>query len=193
MPIELVNVCKAFDGRPVLSGLSHSFPDEKITCILGPSGEGKTTLLNLILGLLPPDSGKISGVPGGRIAAVFQEDRLIEHLSALSNVRLVLPRRFPESEILRALEAVGLGEAARQPVRELSGGMRRRVALVRALLTDSPLVIMDEPFKGLDADTRASVITFARHMLAGRTALIVTHDPSEPEMLGADIFELKRD
>lgn len=191
MPIELHSLCKSFDGREVLNDLSASFPDGKITCITGPSGCGKTTLLNLMLGLLIPDAGEITGLPAGRIAAVFQEDRLIEHLSPLSNVRLVLRRNFPESEILRALEAVGLKDAARQPVCELSGGMKRRAALVRALLTDSPLILMDEPFKGLDAETRETVIRFAKPLLAGRTALIVTHDPAEAEMLSAEIFELK--
>lgn len=191
MPIEIIHLNKSFDGRSVLSDLCCRFPDGKITCILGPSGCGKTTLLNLILGLLKPDSGSIQGLPSKRIATVFQEDRLISHLSAISNVRIVLNHRFPESEILRALEAVGLGEAARQPVRELSGGMQRRVALVRALLADSPLVIMDEPFKGLDSETRTAVIHFTRRMLKGRTALIVTHDPAEAALLDAEIFELQ--
>ena len=191
MPIELHSLSKSFDGRGVLQNLSASFPDGQITCIVGPSGCGKTTLLNLILGLLAPDSGEITGLPSGRIAAVFQEDRLIEHLSPLSNIRLVLRRGFPEGEILHALEAVGLKDAARQPVRELSGGMKRRAALVRALLTDCPLIVMDEPFKGLDAETREAVIRFAKPRLRGRTALIVTHDPAEAKMLGAEIFELK--
>jgi len=191
MSIELIHLSKAFDGRTVLSDITCTFPEERITCILGPSGRGKTTLLNIIMGLLPADSGEVLGVPQGRIAAVFQEDRLIDHLSALSNVRIALRKDFPETEILRALSAVGLAEAARQPVRELSGGMRRRVALVRALLANSSLVIMDEPFKGLDADTRAAAIDFTRRMLAGRTALIVTHDPTEAAMLNAVIFELK--
>ena len=101
------------------------------------------------------------------------------------------PEEISVGEILRALEAVALGEAARQPVRELSGGMQRRVALVRALLADSPLVIMDEPFKGLDSETRTAVIHFTRRMLKGRTALIVTHDPAEAALLDAEIFELQ--
>ena len=193
MGIELLNLSKSFDGRAVLSGLTHTFPDGKITCIIGPSGCGKTTLLNLLLGLLSPDSGEIRGIPQGRVAAVFQEDRLISHLSAISNVRIVLHGGFPENEIIRALKSVGLGKSMRQPVRELSGGMQRRVALVRALLADSKLVIMDEPFKGLDADTRAAVIQYTRKMMNGRTALIVTHDPAEAEMLDAGIFELRHE
>lgn len=191
MNVELISLTKSFGGRAILSGLSHTFPENQTTCIAGPSGCGKTTLLNLLLGLLPPDGGEIRGMPQGRIAAVFQEDRLIAHLSALSNVKIVLGRRTSEAEILCALDAVGLGDAARQPVRELSGGMQRRVALVRALLSDSPLVVMDEPFKGLDAKTRATVIAFTRRMLAGRTALIVTHDPAEAAMLNAEIFYLQ--
>lgn len=191
MSIELIHLTKGFDGRTVLSDLNHTFPAGEITCILGPSGRGKTTLLNLLLGLTEPDSGEIRGVPQGRIGAVFQEDRLIAHLSALSNIRAVLGRRTTESTVLQALSAVGLGDDARRPVRELSGGMQRRVALVRALLADSPLVVMDEPFKGLDAETRSTVIAFTRRMLAGRTALIVTHDPAEAAMLEANCFELK--
>lgn len=190
MNIDLINLTKSFEGRPVLSGLSHTFPSGKITCILGPSGRGKTTLLNLVLGLTAPDSGEIRGVPPGRIAAVFQEDRLIAHLCAVSNIKAVLGRRVSEAAILKALAAVGLDADARRPVRELSGGMQRRVALVRALMADSPLVVMDEPFKGLDAQTRSEAIAFVRRMLAGRTALIVTHDPAEAAMLDANVFEL---
>ena len=189
MGIELQNLSKSFDGREVFSNLSHVFPDHRITCILGPSGCGKTTLLNLMMGLLAPDAGKIVGVPP-RIAAVFQEDRLVEHLTALGNLRIVLRRDFPESDLLQALQHIGLAEAAHQPVRELSGGQRRRVAILRALLADSALILMDEPFKGLDAATREAVIRFARPHLEGRTALIVTHDPAEAGLLGAEIFDM---
>jgi len=190
MPIELTDVCKAFDGRTVLSGLNHVFPDCCITCITGPSGCGKTTLLRLMMGLTEADSGSIHGLEDICISAVFQEDRLIEHLSAFDNVRIVLRRDFPTEAIHCALKSVGLEEAARQPVRELSGGMKRRAALVRALLSDAPVVLMDEPFKGLDAATKAQVIRFAKPLLEGRTVLIVTHDPEEPEMLGALQFPL---
>ena len=191
MDIELIRLYKSFGERTVLENITHTFPNEQITCILGASGCGKTTLLNIVLGLVAPDSGEIRGVPQGRIATLFQEDRLIPHLSALSNIRIVLRRNFPESEIMSALDAVGLSESAHQPVSQLSGGMQRRTALVRALLADSPLVVMDEPFKGLDAATRTSVIAFTRKMLSGRTALIVTHDPAEASMLNAEMFELK--
>lgn len=190
MPLEIVSLCKSFDGRPILQNLSHTFADGATTCIIGPSGCGKTTLLHLILGLLAPDSGKIHGLPRAPIAAVFQEDRLIEPLSALQNASLALPRGASKSDVVQILTELGLREAIHQPVCTLSGGMRRRVALARALAIDSPLVVMDEPFKGLDAKTRASVIACVRRKLLGHTALIVTHDPDEAQLLGASIFEM---
>ena len=146
-------------------------------------------MLRLLMGLLEPDSGAILGVPA-RCAAVFQEDRLIEHASPRANVRIALRRDFPAARIDEALSAVGLSDALDRPARELSGGMRRRVAIVRALLSDAPLILMDEPFKGLDAATRARTIRFARPRLAGRTAIVVTHDPDEPALLGATVYEM---
>ncbi len=190
MPIEFNNVSKSFGGHRVLNRFSHNFPDGRITCILGPSGCGKTTLLNLILGLLTPDEGEIRGMPAGRIPTVFQENRLIEHLSALANVRIVQKSGFPQDEILAALEAVGLKDAAGKPVRELSGGMKRRVALVRALLAEGEPVILDEPFKGLDSETKAMAMKFTLDKLKGRTALIVTHDPEEAQRLNAEILRM---
>ena len=189
MAIQLCEVSKSFDGKPVLVNLSHSFPDGGIFCVLGPSGCGKTTLLRILMGLLEPDSGRILGLPG-RCSAVFQEDRLIEHVSALANVRIALKRDFPAGRIAEALSAVGLADAMAQPVRELSGGMKRRVAIVRALLSDAPLLLMDEPFRGLDRATREQVIRFSRPLMAGRTAIVVTHDPEEPAMLGGSVYEI---
>ena len=141
------------------------------------------------MGLLEPDSGRFLGLPG-RCSAVFQEDRLIEHASALANVRIALKRDFPAGRIAEALSAVGLADAMAQPVCELSGGMKRRVAIVRALLSDAPLLLMDEPFRGLDRATRERVIRFSRPLMAGRTAIVVTHDPEEPAMLGGSVYEI---
>ena len=191
MDVELRNLSVAFDGRPVLTGLCHAFRDGSITCVTGPSGCGKTTLLRLLMGLLQPDSGQISGLPD-RCAAVFQEDRLIAHLPPSANVRVALPRGFSRRRVSDALVAVGLDASAERPVRELSGGMRRRVAIVRALLADAPLVIMDEPFKGLDASTRDVVIRFVRPLLADRTVVITTHDPYEAVLLGGELFPLDK-
>ena len=116
--------------------------------LMGPSGIGKTTLLLLLLGLVSPDSGEITGLPE-KVSVIFQEDRLCEDFSALSNVAMVLPRGGEETASA-LLKALGLEEAMRQPVHTLSGGMKRRVAIARGLAADSPLLLMDEPFKGLD-------------------------------------------
>ena len=180
MNLTLHNLRKAYDGHVVLDGLSHTFPQGTLTCVTGRSGCGKTTLLRLIAGLDTPDAGRVLGMPEGGISMVFQEDRLPPQLDAADCLRCVLKRDARrEARIAGALASLGLAEASGQPVREYSGGMRRRVALARALLFPSPLVLLDEPFKGLDAATRRQAIDFCRSLLAGRTTLLVTHDPED--------------
>ena len=194
MNLELRNLAKAYDGRAVLDGISHVFPEARTTCVLGPSGCGKTTLLRLIAGLELPDAGEILGRPDARegIAMVFQEDRLPPQLTAAQCLSTVLPKSPDrDARIDAALEALGLGGERAKPVREFSGGMRRRVALARALLFPSPLALLDEPFKGLDADTRAQALAFAKPLLRGRTALLVTHDPLDADALDAEVFAMK--
>ena len=180
MNLEVKNLSKAYGDHVVLDGFSHTFPEGRVTAIEGRSGCGKTTLLRLIAALERPDAGTIAGVPEGGIGMVFQEDRLPPQLTAADCLRSVL-RNAPERDgrIGEALAALGLDGDLGKPVREFSGGMRRRVALARALLFPSKLVLLDEPFKGLDADTRHAAIRFARPLLAGRTVLLVTHDPGD--------------
>lgn len=182
MNLELKSVSKAYGDNAVLVRFSHTFPEGSVTAIEGRSGCGKTTLLRLIAGLEAPDAGAIAGVPQGGLSMVFQEDRLPPQLTAAGCLRAVL-RRAPgrDVKIDAALAALGLSDALDQPVREFSGGMRRRVALARALLYPSSLVLLDEPFKGLDADTRRRAVDFARPLLDGRTVLLVTHDPADAE------------
>lgn len=188
MNLEVRNLSKSYGERVVLDGFSHTFPGGRITAVEGKSGCGKTTLLRLIAGLERPDGGAIRGVPDGGLSMMFQEDRLPPQLTAAGCLRTVL-KKTPERDdrIDAALAALGLSDAPNQPVREFSGGMRRRVALARALLYPSPLVLLDEPFKGLDAATRRAAVDFARPLLAGRTVLLVTHDPED-----ADAFEALR-
>ena len=180
MNLEVKNLSKAYGDHVVLDGFSHTFPEGRVTAIEGRSGCGKTTLLRLIAALERPDAGTIAGVPEGGIGMVFQEDRLPPQLTAADCLRSVL-RNAPERDgrIGEALAALGLDGDLGKPVREFSGGMRRRVALAPALLFPSKLVLLDEPFKGLDADTRHAAIRFARPLLAGRTVLLVTHDPGD--------------
>lgn len=194
MDLNIQNLSKSYNGHIVLDGLSRVFPEGSLTCVTGRSGCGKTTLLRLIAGLERPDGGEITGVPENGISMVFQEDRLPPRLTADACLRVVL-KKGPDREarIADALAALGVEGEPGQPVREFSGGMRRRVALARALLFPSPLVLLDEPFKGLDAATRQRAVAFARPLLAGRTTLLVTHDLADLEAFGDDVLNLSSD
>ncbi|HEY0119513.1 MAG TPA: ATP-binding cassette domain-containing protein [Cellulomonas sp.] len=189
--ITLSSVTKTFGSLVVLRDVSLSLPDGSVTALLGANGSGKTTLGRLLLGLEAPTSGVVSGLSGLRRSAVFQDNRLCEQLTAVGNVRLVLPRSVSRSEVADELRAVGLAdESLRKPVRSLSGGQRRRVALVRGVLAPSDLVVLDEPFTGLDTDAKAATLAWVRSRLPGRTALLITHDPAEASYFAATVLRL---
>ena len=182
--IVIRGLSKAFEGKQVLRDFSAVLPAGQVTGLMAPSGAGKTTLLRILMGLEMPDRGTITGLQGLRLSAVFQEDRLCENLNPVSNLRLVTPT-LSQSAAEGALTAVGLTDCLHQPARELSGGMRRRVAILRALLAEYDLLFLDEPFKGLDRETKEVVIADTRRRCDGRTVLFVTHDPTELEAMGA--------
>jgi NitT/TauT family transport system ATP-binding protein len=185
----LREVSKSFGDNQVIDQYSAVFPGGALTGLMGPSGCGKTTLLRLLMGLLEPDRGMISGIPA-RKSAVFQEDRLCPSFSAVANVRLACHHDLPRATIEAHLTSIGLGDSLHQPVCELSGGMQRRVAIVRAILAESDILYLDEPFKGLDRETRETVMTYVRQHLGGRTVVLVTHDAAEIEALGGRPFNL---
>ncbi len=189
MDITLQNIEKGYGEKLVLSGLSHVFPEGKTSCVMGPSGCGKTTLLNLLLGLEKPDSGSISGLDGARKSAVFQEDRLCENTGAASNLRLVNPV-LTRQEAERLLGELGLADGLKQPVREFSGGMKRRVAILRALCAEYDVLMADEPFKGLDEATKRKTMEYFREKTAGKTVILVTHEESEASFFGGEIWRL---
>jgi NitT/TauT family transport system ATP-binding protein len=185
--MRIENINKKYGDKTVLSAFSAHFAEGKTTAIMGPSGCGKTTLLRLILGLEQPDSGEIART-GDTVAAVFQEDRLSEPLSAVANIRLVCPDM--KREAARSLLCrLGLDEGdCDKAVSTLSGGMRRRVALARAVAADAKTVILDEPFSALDAETKQTVMAFLKETLAGKTVLFVTHDEREAREFAQEIF-----
>lgn len=182
-------ICKSFGEKAVLRDFSHDFSEGKITALVGQSGCGKTTLMSVLMGLIPADSGELFGFDKP-ISAVFQEDRLCENMTVSANIRLVTGKRYSKAQIERELCAVGLDDCAEKPVRELSGGMKRRTALVRALLAEYEILFLDEPFKGLDSDTKRVVIDYVRGKIGGKTVIFVTHDREECEILADETVEL---
>ena len=179
--IELQNVCMRFDRKRVFSGLALRFDAPGQYAVLGPSGCGKTTLLRLICGLQKPTSGRISVDPSVRMAVCFQEDRLLPWKTALQNVALACPGARSEENARAWLARVGLeGECGAMPD-ALSGGMKHRVALARALAMDAPVLLLDEPFRALDERTHADMLSLIRKQTAGRLLVLVTHDPRDAE------------
>ena len=142
--LRMEHIYKSYGQAVVLQDFSYAFTQGGITCIMGESGAGKTTLLRLLMGLEKADSGIITGFD--KVSAVFQENRLIEHLNAVENTALVIKDRNAGKCAYEQLLQLLPKEALLKPVREYSGGMKRRVALVRAMAADSEIVLLDEPF-----------------------------------------------
>ncbi len=195
MNIEFRAVSKRFGDNKVLDHINISLPEGQPSCLMGPSGSGKTTIINILMGLLPIDSGEVIGLKNRRIAGVFQEDRLIEHWDAIKNISLVCDKSVTKEQIKGELQQVGLEEELDRyqdkPVSLFSGGMRRRVAIVRAVLAQSEFVILDEPFKGLDDALKQQVIDYVKQKTAGKTVLLVTHDKEEARQLGGKLILLQ--
>lgn len=187
MSVTISNLTIGYGEKAVLTQLSHCFGNE-ITCLFSPSGRGKTTLLHTIAGLTEPLHGKVNR-SSDRISMVFQEDRLLLNLSAVSNVRLVCPEKTA-AEIEAALKAVGLGEELYTPVKSFSGGMRRKVAVIRALLYSADIYLLDEPFSGLDHESTEALIDLIKRFCAGKIVIISSHDETLPKRLNAKILRL---
>ena len=192
MAIELKGICKSYDGKPVLDGVNLILKQGEIACIMGVSGIGKTTLVNILLGLTAPDRGEIIGLPAN-ISAVFQEDRLLPWETALSNVLFVKnPARSHVKEAEALLSRMGLGDSIYKKAAELSGGMKRRVCICRALIAGGDLLVLDEPFKGLDDETKFGVMDMVKAYAKDRYVLCVTHDGAEVEYLGGRLVSWQR-
>ena len=157
-----------------------------------PSGWGKTTLLRILMGLDTPTAGRVRGV--GRAAAVFQEDRLCPQLTALQNVTLVLPgseKQYKE-QIESDFQQLGMDAAALAlPAARLSGGQKRRTALLRALWAPSDTLLLDEPFTGMDPDTLAAAAALLRTRCGTEPVLLATHDREAIRLLGWPVIELE--
>lgn len=171
--LRIDNVSKAFGEKTVLADFSYTFENGKNYAVTGSSGVGKTTLLRLICGLIKPDSGRVDVPDGTRVRAVFQEDRLLPWRTVLKNVTLGNGGEALARELLSAL---GLeGEADSLPA-SLSGGMSRRVAIARALCAEPDVLLLDEPFNGLDDEMKARAAALIFDRMKGKTVIVITHD-----------------
>lgn len=183
--MKLENAKKSYEKKVVFEDLTVEFPEGEMSCLMGASGCGKTTVMRLLLGLESPDEGQVES--GSPAAAVFQENRLCDGLDAVGNV-LLADEKGKKEDALALLFALGLEGHTEKPVRELSGGMRRRVAIARALFAPATHLFLDEPFTGLDEDTKEDVMAFVKEKCKGKTALLITHDEDEAKGMASRFF-----
>lgn len=193
--VRLLHIDKSYDGKPVLQDFHLAMKAGGRYLLMAPSGAGKTTLLRILAGLEHADRGEIQGM-SGRIGMVFQEDRLCEEYDAVCNIMLGMGRKHRKelgecgltgrrlTEYVR-MQAAGIlpEDCLTKPINSLSGGMRRRVALLRAVLSGADVLILDEPFTGLDEENRARCAEYLIRQLQGRTLLITTHREEDAALI----------
>ena len=190
MNIEIQDAMKAYGSVSVLDGFSLSLPSHGTVCLFGPSGCGKSTLLNCIAGLESLDSGLISGIEQKQISYLFQEDRLLPWSTAEQNISAVLPGENSRERALDWLHLVGLDGVGNQYPCQLSGGMRRRVAIARAMAYGGDIYLLDEPFQRLDVHNRRQIADCIEQTTADKLKILVTHDQQEAKRLSDIIYIL---
>ena len=205
--IIIKNLSKSYGSLNVLKNVNLTMERDKTYCLMSPSGTGKTTLFRILMGLEKADEGIITWNVGStfrsdsdtnasrplRISAVFQEDRLCPTFSPLENVMMVQKQPTCEplkNEIRTAICRLLPEECLNRPVSTLSGGMKRRTAILRALLTKSDMLLLDEPFTGLDEETKIDVIRFLQEYRNNRFLLISTHQKEDVELLKGILITL---
>ncbi len=199
--LSLQNISFSYGSHSIFANKSFTFPIGGCSALMAPSGKGKTTLLFLIAGLLQPDKGSIQyGAKKGYIyqcSMVFQEGRLLENLSVKSNIHLVT-ENLSDAELQKLFASLGLipdtleaySVFVRKKVCSLSGGEKQRLAIARALLAKYDVLLLDEPFTGLDENSKEQVAAYMREHSEGKTVIMVTHDEEEAVLLNADVYQL---
>ena len=188
--IECSNLYLSFEGRVILNKVSFSLPDAGIFALMGSSGIGKSSLLKILSGLLAPDSGTIRGLDNLRVGIMFQEDRLLPWHTALKNVMLAMEHPSQE-EARNLLNALEIGDSADAYPAVLSGGMKRRVALARAIAFSSDVLLLDEPFSGIDEQIKGRISPFIQK--SASLIIFSTHNLIEAAMMGATNILTLRD
>ncbi len=187
--LEISHLTKRFGEKTLFEDLDLTLTAPAV--LWAPSGWGKTTLLRILMGLEMPTFGTVQGV--GKVSAVFQEDRLCPQLTAVENVALVLPGPMDQykKQIEKDFQQLGLdGAALSLPARKLSGGQKRRAALLRALWAESDTLLLDEPFTGMDPETMKKAAALLKARCQDRNVLLATHDREAIEALGWEVIEL---
>mgnify|MGYP004478002449 FL=1 len=187
--LEISHLTKRFGEKTLFEDLDLTLTAPAV--LWAPSGWGKTTLLRILMGLETPTSGAVQGV--GKVSAVFQEDRLCPQMTAVENVALVLPGPMDQykKQIEKDFQQLGLdGAALALPARKLSGGQKRRAALLRALWAESDTLLLDEPFTGMDPETMKKAAALLKARCQDRNVLLATHDREAIEALGWQVVEL---
>ncbi len=170
--MKLKNIYKSYENLKIIDDFTAEIENGKITCLFGKSGCGKTTLINIILGLTDADCGEIIDC-GERISVVFQEPRLIPWLTAYQNLKIISEKAD------YYLNAVELSKFKNNFPSTLSGGMKQRLSIARALCADFDILIMDEPFKGIDFALKTKIMDFIKSETKGKTVIFITHDHKE--------------
>lgn len=196
MILELKHISKSYAGLPVLRDINLSFQQGVRYCLMSPSGSGKTTLLRILMGLERADAGtletdKPDGFGSLAVSAVFQENRLCDSFSPLENIMMCTGSAMKPALVREELLKLLPGECLTRPVSTLSGGMKRRTALLRALLTPSDILLMDEPFTGLDEALKQSVIEYIKEKQQGRVLILTTHQEEDIKRMDGRLIRLQ--
>lgn len=185
--IKLTNVYKKYLNQMILNNVNLSFQKNKVTVILGPSGCGKTTLLNIISGIEKYDSGNLY-LSSNNISYMFQENTLFPWMNVYQNIEFVLKSKHKKKSkdiVEKYLNLVELENCKYKSIDELSGGMKRRVAMARAISYDSDILLMDEPFEGLDNKLKTNIINKLLKLWDNKkTVILVTHNTEEAKLIG---------
>ena len=194
--LKIKNLCKSFGENRIYENFNIEFESDKVNCIIGESGGGKSTLLNIISGLSNLDSGEIIGANKEEISYIFQEDRLIPWLTIKQNMELFIYDYFNKEEgnikLKEVFTLLNISGIENKYPEKLSGGMKQRVNIARALLKPSKVILMDEPFKSLDYKTKYSIMDELKTIFTkeNRLVIFVTHDVDEAIFMGDIIYVL---
>lgn len=194
--ISLKNITKKYGNLLVLHDFNIDIDDGKIICLFGPSGCGKTTLLNIIAGLIKYDEGNVLGIDDKRISYIFQETRLLPWSTIEDNIIFVLRDKYNKDDAIKIardyLRFVELLEYKDYYPHQLSGGMKQRVSIARAFAYESEILLMDEPFKGLDIELKRNLINIFLSLWKknNKTVVFVTHDIDEALLISNTVYVL---